>query len=542
VCGGAVTFTAAPAGAGPLTYQWYDNLTNAIAGGTNVSLTVSNIYSAAAGNYTLVVTGPACSAVAVASLTSIDIVAPAITVSGANPATNECHLAYTDAGATASDACAGIVRVATNNPVNANVPGVYTVTYTADDGKGNTNTTTRTVYVVDTTAPLITYAFTYLTLNANGSCQALMPDVTSTNYIVAEDRCSGTVTITQKPTKNAGLSLGTNQVVLTVIDSTGNPAYATNTIVVVDVTAPVITLNGANPLTVECHGLFADPGASANDNCSGGVAVTASGVVNPNVPGSYPITYRASDAAGNAATITRIVNVVDTVAPTLTVLGANPATNECHVTYIDAGAGVADACAGSLSIASTSDVNANVPGVYTFTYTANDGNGNTKIATRIVYVVDTVAPTVTVLGANPFTNYAFVPFVDPGATATDACDASAAVKTNGTVDVTIPGNYTLAYSGTDASGNSTTNFRTVRVIALVTPTPVSGKRLNNGAFAVTLAGPAGQPYKLLSSPDAALTMSSWTVVTAGVFGASPTTYTDYSATNNPVRFYRISSP
>ena len=202
-CAAAVTFTAAPAGEGPLTYQWYDNLTNAIAGETNVTLTVSNIYSAAVGNYTIVVTGPACSAVAVASLTLIDISAPVITVNGANPATNECHVAYTDAGATASDACAGILSVATDNPVNANVAGIYAVTYIADDGNGNTNTSTRTVYVVDTTAPIITYSFTNLTLNANGSCQALMPDVTDTNYVVAEDSCSSTVTITQTPTNNA---------------------------------------------------------------------------------------------------------------------------------------------------------------------------------------------------------------------------------------------------------------------------------------------------------------------------------------------------
>ena len=130
----------------------------------------------------------------------------------------------------------------------------------------------------------------------------------------------------------------------------------------------------------------------------------------------------------------------------------------------------------------------------------------------------------------------------PGATATDACDASASLTTNGTVDVTTPGSYTLAYIGWDASGNSATNFRTVQVIALVTPTIASGQKLTDGAFAVTFAGPVGQPYKLLSSPDAALTMSSWTVLTAGVFGESPTTYTDNSATNDPVRFYRISSP
>ena len=149
-CAGTVIFTADPTGEGPLTYQWYDNLTNAIAGETNITLTVSNIYSAAVGNYAIVITGPACSAVAVASLTLIDITAPAITVNGANPATNECHVAYTDAGATASDACAGNVSVTTDNPVDANVAGIYTVTYTADDGNGNTNTAKRTVYVVDT--------------------------------------------------------------------------------------------------------------------------------------------------------------------------------------------------------------------------------------------------------------------------------------------------------------------------------------------------------------------------------------------------------
>jgi len=100
-CAGTVTFTADPAGAGPLTYQWYDNLTNAIAGETNLTLTVTNILGAAAGNYTVQVSGPSCNAAAVASLTVDDTVAPVITINGENPITNECHVAYTDAGATA---------------------------------------------------------------------------------------------------------------------------------------------------------------------------------------------------------------------------------------------------------------------------------------------------------------------------------------------------------------------------------------------------------------------------------------------------------
>ena len=62
----------------------------------------------------------------------------------------------TDAGATASDTCAGTVSVATSGSVTVSTLGTYTITYTADDGAGNTNTATRTVTVVDTTPPVIT--------------------------------------------------------------------------------------------------------------------------------------------------------------------------------------------------------------------------------------------------------------------------------------------------------------------------------------------------------------------------------------------------
>ncbi len=546
-CGGTVVLTASPGGDGPLTYQWFDTQTNAIAGETNLTVTLTNLHGAGAGNYTIIVTGPFCSASAVASVTVADTAAPVITLLGANPATNECHAAYSDAGATASDACAGDVNVSTNstvevnvpgvyvvtyttddgnghtntitrtvyvvdtvapaltllgaNPatnechvsyvdagvtasdacagdvsvstngtVDANVPGVYSVSYTADDGNGHTNTATRTVYVEDTTAPQITYYFTNLTLNANSSCQALMPDVTGTNYILAEDGCSGVVTITQSPTNDAVLALGTNEVVLAVADSAGNTSYSTNTIVVVDATGPVVTIIGDNPLTLECHAAFMDPGASANDNCGSVVELMTNGLVAPNVPGSYTIEYRATDGAGNSTTNTRIVNVADTVAPALTVLGANPATNECHVVYTDAGATASDVCAGSVSVSTNELVAANVPGIYTVTYTSDDGNGHTNTATRTVYVVDTVAPEIALLGSNPVTNECHVPYADAGATASDACAGDVSVSTNGTVDANVPGVYSVTYTADDGNGHSNTVTRTVYVTDTLAPT------------------------------------------------------------------------
>jgi hypothetical protein len=112
--------------------------------------------------------------------------------------------------------------------------------------------------------------------------------------------------------------LGSHTVTLTVTDSNGASSSCTATVTVVDNTAPTITLQGANPMTVECPYSFVDPGAAASDNCAGSVAVTTSGSVNTAVPGSYTITYSANDGRGNTATRTRTVNVVDTAAPTLT--------------------------------------------------------------------------------------------------------------------------------------------------------------------------------------------------------------------------------
>ncbi len=78
-----------------------------------------------------------------------------------------------------------------------------------------------------------------------------------------------------------------------------------------DVVPPVITLLGANPLTVVQGTTFIDPGVTVTDNVDTGLTATVTGVVNTAVPGTYILTYNAVDTAGNAATpVTRTVEVV----------------------------------------------------------------------------------------------------------------------------------------------------------------------------------------------------------------------------------------
>jgi len=177
--------------------------------------------------------------VGVAALTSIaggdpspDTIPPVITISGSASVTVELGDVYTDAGATASDANDGVVSVTTTSNVDTSAVGTYTVTYTATDISGNTATRTRTVEVVDTTAP-------------------------------------------------------------------------------------VVTVTGDNPATVELGTAYTDAGATATD-ASGDVTVVTTGAVDTDTIGEYTLTYTSTDASDNAGTATRTVNVVDTTVPVFT--------------------------------------------------------------------------------------------------------------------------------------------------------------------------------------------------------------------------------
>ena len=399
-CASTITLDAVAGGTPPFTYQWFDNQTNAIAGATYATLTLTNVSSSQAGNYSVLTANSVSSASAIATLTVSDTTAPVIALVGPSPMTVECHGSFTDPGATALDACVGSVTAVASGTVDPNTSGTYTLTYTATDGNGNGATAFRTVNVVDTTAPAISWSFTNHTLSADAGCQALMPDVTGTNYILASDACSDSLTITQTPTNNSILALGTNEVVIVVADSTGNTAYSTNTIVVADTTAPAITLLGANPLTNECHAAFSDPGATAADNCSGIVSVSTNATVDPNTVGVYAIDYVASDAAGNTATNTRLVYVTDTTPPTITLcvppqsLAVGP---DCTATLPDlTGLLVAiDACSATLTVVQLPPPGAVLPlGTTNVVLQVDDGNGNTNTCTALVTVQDQSAPSI----------------------------------------------------------------------------------------------------------------------------------------------------
>jgi hypothetical protein len=84
-------------------------------------------------------------------------------------------------------------------------------------------------------------------------------------------------------------AVGSYTLTYSVNDGHGNVASETRTVNVVDTTPPSLTLAGVTPMTVECHSLFSDPGASATDLCAGDLssAIQVAGAVDANAVGTY---------------------------------------------------------------------------------------------------------------------------------------------------------------------------------------------------------------------------------------------------------------
>lgn len=80
-----------------------------------------------------------------------------------------------------------------------------------------------------------------------------------------------------------------------------------------DGSAPVITILGSNPCNHELGLPYTDAGASALDETDGDISaeIEVINLVNPNVEGTYYVTYKVADQAGNKAeNKVRTVNVM----------------------------------------------------------------------------------------------------------------------------------------------------------------------------------------------------------------------------------------
>ncbi len=79
-----------------------------------------------------------------------------------------------------------------------------------------------------------------------------------------------------------------------------------------DTTAPVITINGTNPVNACVGFAYEDAGATATDDVDGDITanIQTTNTVDTTAIGMYTVTYSVSDQAGNSAQAVRTVNVI----------------------------------------------------------------------------------------------------------------------------------------------------------------------------------------------------------------------------------------
>lgn len=205
---------------------------------------------------------------------------------------------------------------------------------------------------------------------------------------------------------------GVYEVIL--LDEAFNETSLTFTI---DKTPGTITLNGEPTITLEAGiDTYAEHGAKVEDDVDetkellpssikyidiyGNITTDVEKIDNMKI-GQYNVTYTYTDIAGNKAVdvnetahtyVMRTVNVVDTTASTISLLGNKTVIVEVGTTnpYVDEGAIVTDNVDASTKIFGTGIVDYNAIGDYTLTYEYKDAAGNASQAvTRTISVQET---------------------------------------------------------------------------------------------------------------------------------------------------------
>jgi PKD repeat protein len=294
--------------------------------------------------------------------------------------------------------------------------------------------------------------------------------------------------------------VGTYVLTYSVTDSFGNSASTTRTIRVIDSKLPSIALVGADTITIEINTGYSELGTTASDNYDASLNVVKTGNVDTTNIGEYSINYCVTDASGNGPVcVTRIVIVEDTQSPVITLVGNENVTVEQCGSYTELGYNVTDNGSVTVSTTSTWPGNSSERGVYTITYTATDGGGNTASVTRNITVEDTEAPVVKLIGNSIDTVDRWEEYVDPGYTASDYCndESEVTVTVGGTFKNTqSEGLFTITYVATDASSNTSSTL--VRHIWVVAPLSVNNTIKQN---VTVYPNPSNGQFNLVVNSD-----------------------------------------
>jgi gliding motility-associated-like protein len=358
---------------------------------------------------------------------------------------------------TATDNCGGTVTVTNNATLPITTQGTTVITWTYDDGNGNTDTQTQNVVINDTTPP---------TPDA-----ASLPDITAECEVTsltpptATDNCGGAVIVTN----NATLPITTTTTVTWAFDDgNGNTDTQTQNVVINDNTAPVPDAASLPDITAECEVTSLTP-PTATDNCGGIVTVTNNVTLPITAQGTTVITWTFDDGNGNTATQNQNVIIDDITPPVPDVATLPNVTAQCEVTSLTPPTAT-DNCGGTVIVTSNATLPINTQGTTVITWTYDDGNGNTDTQTQNVVINDTTPPTPDVASLPDVTAQCEVTSLTPP-TATDNCGGTVIVTNNATLPITTQGTTVITWTYDDGNGNITFQNQTIVIDDITPPTP-----------------------------------------------------------------------
>jgi len=297
---------------------------------------------------------------------------PLITVEAVNKDQN-----YVELGTIVATDLVGITSI-TNDAPQVFPFGLTTLTWTVQDKAGNSVNATQQVSVIDTITPSI-IAPDNLIIEA----VSLDNNIVDLGNAIATDEVEVSSITNNAPSV---FQLGDTVVTWTATDSSGNSVNATQTVTVVDTTAP--TIETLPLITVEATSLDANPVLLVTPKAQDSVSNV---VITNDAPDVFPfgetiITWQATDEAGNFVTTTQNVSVIDTTAPTLIVPADITVDAISIATPISIGEASATDVTDSLPAITNDAPFAFILGENTVTWTSIDKLGNSVSMTQKVTV------------------------------------------------------------------------------------------------------------------------------------------------------------
>ncbi|MFM9985509.1 MAG: T9SS type A sorting domain-containing protein, partial [Flavobacteriales bacterium] len=391
----------------------------------------------------------------VRTFTSMDNIAPQFTSVPANQ-TLACINLTAPAELTATDNCDQNVEVVYSENISSGCPYVITRTWTATDNCGNSTSVSQAITVIDNFNPVLHNLPSDLTLN----CGDLMP----VNNVWATDNCDQSIEVVYQEQTETMECLSIVTRTWSATDLCGNYSSHTQTIYIVDESAPVFMSPPQN-MTVSCENLTPAVELSVTDNCDNDVQITFSESIMTNgCPYMIKRIWTATDDCGNATTIAQIVTVFDNQPPVFAPFNST-AQLECGI-QIPSTPIVTDNCGGAVNVTFTDITTSDeCAGMVQRTYTATDACGNTATAVRTFNFVDTTPPALVNMPLDLFMQCGDVIPEPATVTATDNCTADATITfTQTQTSETCPYNIVRTWTATDNCGNTVTGQQLIHVI------------------------------------------------------------------------------